>query len=542
MTSNVTAAAGEDYTATNGLLTFAAGETAQTVAVAVLDDAHDEGSETLELWLVNESGASVTRRTATGTITNTDHMPQAWMVRFGRTVGSQVVDALTQRLEGAGGSHVTVGGIPLTGAPGAVPEAEPDDPFGLPEWATRAQREESARSLTAHELLLGSAFHLSSGGGQGAGAAYTTWGRVATSGFEAEVDEGTMDADVTSALVGFDAEWERVLAGVMLSHSIGEGDYRPSAGSGTGAGGEAGSVKSSLTGVYPYARVALNARVSAWALAGTASGELTLKPRATGPMPAGITMRMGAVGFTGRVLGEPGEDTLALDVKSDALWVGTKSEDTSELAPTEGDVTRLRVTLEGKRPFAAGEGARLTPSAEVGLRHDGGDAESGTGLEVGAGLSYVAGALTVEGQVRTLVAHEDSGYEEWGVSGAVRITPSASGRGLMLRFAPQWGRTASAVQRLWSAPDATALGAGGEFEGDARLALDAGYGVGLGHGRGVLTPYAGLVLGDAGGRTVRTGARWQVGADAVLGLEGTRHTSGTGEAGNQLMLRVALRF
>ena len=86
------------------------------------------------------------------------------------------------------------------------------------------------------------------------------------------------------------------------------------------------------------------------------------------------------------------------------------------------------------------------------------------------------------------------------------------------------------------------LGADGEFEGDSRLAVDAGYGIGLGVGHGVLTPYAGLTLGDAGSRTVRTGARWQVGPDAVLGLEGTRRTSGTGEADNELMLRVALRF
>ena len=41
---------------------------------------------------------------------------------------------------------------------------------------------------------------------------------------------------------------------------------------------------------------------------------------------------------------------------------------------------------------------------------------------------------------------------------------------------------------------------------------------------------------------VRAGARWQVGADAVLGLEGTRQTSDAGEADNELMLRVALRF
>ena len=538
-TRNGTAIAGQDYTATSGTLTFAAGETGRTVAVPVLDDAHDEGSETMKLKLSNASGAQLTARKAIGTIVNTDHMPLEWMVRFGRTVGSQVVDALGQRLDGATASHVTVGGINLTGAPGAVPEAESDDPFGLPDWATRAQSEASVQSLTANDLLLRSAFHLSSGGGQGAGTAYTAWGRVATSGFATEVDDVTMDADVTSRLVGFDAEWARILAGVMFSHSTGEGDYRLSA----EGGGKTGSVESSLTGVYPYARVALNARVSAWALAGAASGLLTLKQEGGDPMPAGIVMRMGAVGFKGRVLDGTGASGVGLDVKTDALWVGTKSEDTGELAPTEGDVTRLRVTLAGERAFGADEGARLTPSAEVGVRHDGGDAETGTGLEVGAGLRYVAGALTVEGQVRTLVAHEDSGYEEWGASGAVRITPSVSGRGLMLNFAPQWGRTASAVERLWSAPDASALGGGGEFEGgDARLALDAGYGVGLGHGRGVLTPYAGLVLGDAGSRTVRTGVRWQVGADVALGLEGTRQASDAGEAGNELMLRAALRF
>ena len=192
-TADGTATAGSDYTATSGTLTFAAGETEKTVSVPVLDDAHDEGSETLTLTLSNPSGAYLADGSAIGTINNSDPMPLAWMVRFGRTVGSQVVDALGQRLDGGTGSHVTVGGINLTGAPGAVPEAESDDPFGLPEWAKGTQREESAQSLTANELLLGSAFHLSSGGGQGEGAAYTAWGRVARSGFEAEVDDVTMD-------------------------------------------------------------------------------------------------------------------------------------------------------------------------------------------------------------------------------------------------------------------------------------------------------------------------------------------------------------
>ena len=145
VTSDVTARAGEDYTSASGTLTFATGERLKTVEVTVLDDAHDEGEETLTLTLSNPSGAYLADATATGTIENTDHMPKAWMVRFGRTVGSQVVDALTQRLDGAGGSHVTVAGINLVGAPGLEPQAEDDDPVRAP----RVGEERRARSRCA---------------------------------------------------------------------------------------------------------------------------------------------------------------------------------------------------------------------------------------------------------------------------------------------------------------------------------------------------------------------------------------------------------
>ena len=538
-TSDGTAQAGSDYTATSGSVTFAPDQTAKTVNVAVLDDSHDEGTETLTLTLTNPSGAYLEDGTATGTITNTDAMPQAWMVRFGRTVGTQVVDALTQRLDGASGSHVTVAGINLIGAKGEEPTLTGDDPFGLPEWAKNAEREADAQTITADDLLLRSAFHISSAsGGPGGGPAFTAWGRVATGGFEAEEDGVTMDGDVTTGLVGFDAEWERGLAGVMLSHSTGDGAYRLD----PAQGDDGGAVKSDLTGVYPYARIDLNERVSAWGLAGAGSGTITLERDAGETMKTDLSMRMGALGVKGQVLDGSGPSRIAVNVKSDAMWVGTKSERSGDMIATQGDVMRLRLIIQGERTFEGGSGAAFTPSAEVGLRHDGGDAETGTGVEVGAGLRYTIGTVTIEAQARTLVAHEASGYEEWGMSGAIRVTPSDSGRGLTLSIAPAWGQTGSAAERLWSAHDARAFGSDQDFEASSRLEMDAGYGFGLPGNRGVLTPYAGVTLGDAGARTMRTGTRWQLNPDTVVSVEATRQASDGSEPDNQVRLRAALRF
>lgn len=111
-------------------------------------------------------------------------------------------------------------------------------------------------------------------------------------GFETEEDGVTMDGDVTSAIAGVDAERDRALAGVMLSYSESDGSCRLDPGLGT----DEGSVRASLTEAYPYARLDLNARVSAWALAGARAGELTLECKDGRAMPADFSMRMGAVG------------------------------------------------------------------------------------------------------------------------------------------------------------------------------------------------------------------------------------------------------
>ncbi|MGF1514909.1 MAG: Calx-beta domain-containing protein [Elainellaceae cyanobacterium] len=71
-TSDGTASAGTDYTATSGRLTFAAGQTSQTIAVPILNDTSVESNETFAVTLSNPAGALLGSQTTTVTILNND--------------------------------------------------------------------------------------------------------------------------------------------------------------------------------------------------------------------------------------------------------------------------------------------------------------------------------------------------------------------------------------------------------------------------------------------------------------------------------------
>ena len=74
-TSDGTATAGSDYTATSGTLTFAAGDTTKTISVSITDDTLDDGGETFTLTLSNaSSGVQLGDATATGTINDNDNV------------------------------------------------------------------------------------------------------------------------------------------------------------------------------------------------------------------------------------------------------------------------------------------------------------------------------------------------------------------------------------------------------------------------------------------------------------------------------------
>ena len=540
-TSDGTATAGADYEAVSGALRFGPGETAKTVSVPVLNDTHDEGSETLTLALSAPFGAEVADGTATGMIVNTGPMPQAWITRFGRTVGLQAIEAIGDRIGGAsGGTQVVVGGVELMGSgafAGTMLDGEADWPDGpeSEDWSTAGD----GRGMTGRELLLGSSFRFGAGGEDG-GPAWTAWGRFATSSFDGEEAGMSLSGDVTTGFLGADMAHDSWLAGLAVGVSEGEGSFDDGDGDGRG------TVESSLTSVYPYARFGLGDGVDIWGLVGVGSGDLRLTVGEE-EFRTDLSMQMGALGLRGEVVRAEEAGDIELAVKADSMWVRTESDAArsstgGNLEAASGDVSRVRVALEGSRAFAAGPGATLTPTLEIGLRHDAGDAETGTGVEVAAGLRYEdpAQGLTVEGTVRGLLTHSDEGYEEWGASGSVRLDPGVSGRGVSLSIGPVWGAASGGVDQLWAAGSPAGLAVDGASEAEARLQAELGYGLRPPVGRGVLTPYAGLsAAGDGDGRTYRIGARWNAEHAFGLVLEGSH---GDASAATTATLSVSYRW
>ena len=600
-TSDGTAQAGADYTAANGTVVFAAGETRKTVEVTVLDDAHDEGSETLTLVLSTPSGAYLADGEATGTIENADPLQQAWLARFGRTVGTHVTDAVSARFFGGGAaaSHVTVGGyrLPLgrghagrstsipsplagegrvRGAPsgstaaaadstdrdpttavleevarvlglgsGGGAPTDPDSDAGV-RWDPRLGQSRTldvGQTVDLRRLLLGSSFRLSLGadGVDSSRPRLTAWGRVAGTTFDGQDGALTLDGDVLTGTVGVDGEWDRVLLGVAVAHSRGDGSFASLHLEDRGQG----DLEQTLTSIHPYLRYAVTDRLDVWGLVGYGWGELEVEMANGDRLETDTALVMGAFGGRGILLAPADTGGFQLATRTDAMLTRTSADAAANTAETAADAHRVRVVLEGSRGVTWADGRTFTPTVELGVRHDWGDAETGFGLELGGRVQYADPnqGLTMEAAVRGLLAHEDSDYQEWGASGTIRIDPGPMGQGLALTLSPTWGTTQSGVDGLWNRQTTAGLAPQSNRRAPSgQLNAELGYGV-TAFGTGLLTPYAGTVLTDGADRTYRLGTRWTAVSGLTLALEGHRQEPAGDQPVNQgLRLQVGWGF
>ena len=525
-----TASAADFAEVSDFTLTIAAGRTSATATFTLtpVDDSINEPDETI---VVGGTSPGLEVTAVTVSIVNADPLPQAWIVRFGRTVAEQVLEAVDSRMTArrTPGLDVRVAGQPIgkaaTPADGAVPwigagkaagQAAGRSLSGWPGWQDDSALRSGfgSRSTIERNLLTGSSFSLT--GATEDGGLVSLWGRGALTRFDGREDDVSLDGEVISGMLGADWTWGDATAGLILSHSRGTGSYRGAS--------DSGSVSSFLNGFFPWGRYALNERLTVWGVAGYGVGELTLTPADRKPIRTDLDLAMIAAGLRGALPQVLETSGLDLAWKADGLFVRTSSAGTRGLTATKASVTRLRLALEGSRPFRFVDGATLTPGFEIGVRHDGGDAETGLGVDIGGGIAWVhpASGISADLKGRALLTHESRGFSNLGFSGSFAWDPDpASNRGPSLTLSQTMGDSAAGgMDALFGRPTLAGLAANDSGSGleNRRLELRMGYGFSAFGDRFTSTPEIGFAFGESH-REYSLGWRLGLGRSGVAPFE-----------------------
>ncbi len=567
VSSPVSARPKEDYWPLRSeLMTFSPGETEKTVWVYIYNDNHDEDPETFEVVLSEATGATIGDGVAVGTIVNNDPMPAAWLSRFGRTVAEQALDGIAGRIAAprTAGMQGTLAGQALSFDPAANDHALADVAHSF-ENRTDRFGEPQSRTMTVREALAGSSFSLT-GKTDTSGGSMAFWGRAGQGSFDGREGTFSLDGTVSTSMLGADYARGQWLAGLALTQSTGEGDYRDTgivlrAGSQTcpaegvnaelcrnavRAGG--GKVEAAMTAAIPYASLQASERLKLWGAAGYGTGDVTLKTAMGGSYTADTTWSMVSAGLRGKLLEAPEEGSgPALALTSDALWTQTSSQKTRDLAASKSGATRLRIGLEGSWRMALEDDGHVTPKLEIGARHDGGDAETGSGLEIGGGIVWADPALGLSLDVsgRTLIAHGDDDLKDRGYAASFAFDPDpATRRGPSFSLRQEFGRQANGgLDALFGAT--TLEERTGSGESTSRWALEAAYGFPAFDGRWTGSPHAGLGFAT-GERDYSIGWRLTPEAagapDLSFGLRATRTESDMDAAVHSVGVELRARW
>ena len=407
------------------------------------------------------------------------------------------------------------------------------------------------RSMSSNglHLLNGMSFALpmnaaaSGSGAWVAPAEWTFWGQVDRQSF----DGAGYDGDLTSLYVGADANFgDTWLAGLAISRSSGDADYEFSSAHASGTG----DIDSEMVSVLPYVRWSVDELSEFWAIAGVGWGDIDLERSATAQeSEADLSMWMLSAG--GRRTLNSGDgwnvgligDAGILEMQTDG---GVGIVDDMNVS-----VSRVKFAVEGERFISSGGGETVSIFGQIGGRHDSGDGDTGTGVELMGGIRVNAAArLSVEAKARLLSLHSADDYEENGVSVSAIIHPRSDGSGMSLAVSSYLGAGMSAnnysLEQGYGypgriedfGPETDAWGM------DARI----GYAVPVLQLTGLLTPFAAFDMAGNDGHGMRMGLRYDLadqGDGTMFNLEftgGQEYDRWRREANNMVQLRGELRF
>ena len=336
----------------------------------------------------------------------------------------------------------------------------------------------------------------------GAGG-WTAWGAYDRRSFDGEPGDGDYGGYGTAAYLGFERRGGNWLTGLAAGGTRSDVQYDYS-----GEVHGAGEIAADVYGVYPYFHWGRMGDLQVWLVGGFGLGDMTAKRWHAGGLTdqAALGMSMGLAGMRYRLPWTLLGGTLT--ARGDGGLLNLDAEDASGvLRELAASVSSARIGVESAWRLGA-----LEPFAELGARYDGGDGETGAGVELAGGVRLrenIAG-VGLEAKGRWLAVHSATGFSEGGFSLIASVAPGVRGQGLRLRLAPRWGAPTDRV---------ALAGAGDPFGPVAPLPHTAAWGVDMSVGYGfarrevpaLVTPFGELDRTAAGEQRIRLGVRYRIG-------------------------------
>ena len=315
-------------------------------------------------------------------------------------------------------------------------------------------------------------------------ANWTLWGASDLQNIAGAPESGRYDGELRAVYFGADRQiGEKWLAGITLSRAMGDVGYQFT----DRIGPSEGNLGTRLTNLYPYLIGQLSEDLDVWAVGGIGRGDAEAESQRMDIMESGdLGMRLAAAGFR---LGMARYGAARLSMVGDAGYTAlTVTDGVGVLEGLESTVQRVRLGIEGEVDLIT-----MQPFWQLSARHDGGDGQTGNGLDFVAGVRYTAPRVNFEAQGRWLLLHSAAGYEEFSATASLTVSANDDSSGFMLRLSPSWGQGGTGLagmggaMELWSDQSQTSAW-NRAVNADPRLSFDSEFGYGFPTRRGVLTP------------------------------------------------------
>lgn len=401
----------------------------------------------------------------------TDRAARVSLLRSGRAVSEQVLDGVTDRLRASRtpGFRGSIAGHDIVRGADWEPER-----LSMAESLDQGA-DGNRQVLTEDDLMTGTGFSVSTGEDNGSNLSF--WGRTARSGFSAGRDKLAFDGKLSSFMIGIDRfASEDAKLGMMFVHSRGKGTYNEA--------DDKGEIRVRYNSVIPYVGFSLDEGLHAWGALGVGEGKLTLDPEGAGKSTVtDASWRMAAAGIRGVLIEPESMEGFSLDAYADGLLTRTRSDRKDGLEATSERATRLRAGIEGHWEHGLTSSDMLTSRVSIGLRHDGGDAETGTGIEIGAGIAWrEPGGIGVSLDGNKLLNHDDRKFESWSLATTLSYDPNP---GTRKGFSAQMGITHGGTGPKGD-PLLDGAGNQGTVDATSRGDWQTGMSYGVSHGNGMV--------------------------------------------------------